>query len=71
VSVAVFAKMNAAAGGCYCNIDVHDLYAQAQRERVPLDDWPSWITKQIQSNSRRIRTWGCCESYDERDVRTV
>jgi hypothetical protein len=34
VSVAVFAKMNATTEGYYCNIDVHQLYAEAQRLQV-------------------------------------
>jgi len=34
VSVAVFAKMNAATEGYFCNLDVYHLYAEAVRQRV-------------------------------------
>ncbi len=34
VSVAVFAKMNATTEGYYCNIDVYQLYSEAQRMNV-------------------------------------
>jgi hypothetical protein len=34
VSVAVFAKMNATTEGYYCNIDVYQLYFEAQRLKV-------------------------------------
>lgn len=55
VSVAVFAKMNATTEGYYCNIDVYQLYSEAQRMNIDPHEWPQWITQEIQKNATRMR----------------
>lgn len=53
VSVAVFAKMNAATEGYFCNLDVYHLYAEAVRQRIQPENWAQWITEEIQKNSSK------------------
>jgi len=47
-------KMQGTMLGWYCNIDIQSLYEQAIAENRPLDDWPNWITQQMQQQKEFI-----------------
>jgi len=50
VSLAIFTKMNLAKDGCFCNLDVYDLWEEVRTQHIAMSEWPLWVRNRIEKS---------------------